>query len=144
MGWTHRSDGKARILYAVLVQKHHRKRSLGRTGRRWEDNTEMDLRVGTWMEWLTNVSIGKLGVSCSTARGLAVKVVTNVTQKPSEWKASLLRSHLWSLLYRGNCQSKWWSRCLQSARCCEVTTPSRCLVSQFEVFLNLAFHFNPF
>jgi len=36
--------GQGRGLYRVLVRKPEEKRPLGRTGRRWEDNINMDLQ----------------------------------------------------------------------------------------------------
>jgi hypothetical protein len=42
-------------VYRVLVEKHERKRPLGRPRHRWEDNIKMDLQEvrggrGDWME----------------------------------------------------------------------------------------------
>jgi len=47
--------GERRGVYRILVGKPERKRSLGRPGRKWEDNIKMDLqKVGCggidWME----------------------------------------------------------------------------------------------
>jgi hypothetical protein len=47
--------GEGRGVYRVLVGKPEEKRSLGRLGRRWEDNIKMDLKeigggVGDWIE----------------------------------------------------------------------------------------------
>jgi len=41
--------GESRGVYRVLVRKSEGKRQLGRTRRRWEDNTRMDLQeVVAW------------------------------------------------------------------------------------------------
>jgi hypothetical protein len=41
-----------RGVYRVLVEKPHRRRTLGKPRRRWEDNIRMDLRdVGVWTGW---------------------------------------------------------------------------------------------
>jgi hypothetical protein len=48
--------GKGRGVHRVLVGKPEGKRTLGRPGRRWEDNIKRDLQevggdCGDWMEW---------------------------------------------------------------------------------------------
>jgi hypothetical protein len=37
--------GETKNAYEILVGKPERKKTLGRTRRRWEDNIEMDLKV---------------------------------------------------------------------------------------------------
>jgi hypothetical protein len=54
MGWACGTNG-GRGMHKVLVGKPERKRSLGRTRHRWEDNIKMDLQevgrgCGYWME----------------------------------------------------------------------------------------------
>jgi hypothetical protein len=49
------NGGKERCIgYRVLVGKPEGRRPLGRPQRRWEDNTEMDLRIVGWrgMDWV--------------------------------------------------------------------------------------------
>jgi hypothetical protein len=50
--------GNTRNSYKILIEKHERKRPLGRP-RRWEDNIRMDLSdIGTGCIWL------RIGISC--------------------------------------------------------------------------------
>jgi hypothetical protein len=46
--------GKRRNAYRILVGKPERRRSLGRSRRRWVDNIKMDLRERGWdgMDWI--------------------------------------------------------------------------------------------
>jgi hypothetical protein len=46
--------GERKDVYRVLVGKHEGKRPLGRYGRRWKDNINMDLREVGWgsMDWI--------------------------------------------------------------------------------------------
>jgi hypothetical protein len=45
--------GEMRNAYKMLVGKPERKRPLGRSRRRWEDNIKMDLKViGFWATWI--------------------------------------------------------------------------------------------
>jgi hypothetical protein len=44
VGWTCGTHGEGRGVYTVLVERPEGKRPLGRPRRRWEDDTEMDLR----------------------------------------------------------------------------------------------------
>jgi hypothetical protein len=58
MGGACSAYGERRGVYRVLVGKPEVKRPLGRTRRRWEDNTKMDFKevgyVGVWTgsSWL--------------------------------------------------------------------------------------------
>jgi hypothetical protein len=54
MGGACSTHGEKRNAYRILVGKPERKRPLGRTRRRWEDNIRMDLREIGWgdMDWI--------------------------------------------------------------------------------------------
>jgi 3-oxoacyl-ACP reductase-like protein len=54
MGWACSSDGEERGVYRVLVGKSERKKPLGRSRCRWEDNINMGLQeVGCGgMDWI--------------------------------------------------------------------------------------------
>ena len=65
--WHLASMGEIRDAYRVLVWKPERKRHLGRTRRRWEDNSKMDIqdirwRGGAWtgLIWLRTGRVGGL------------------------------------------------------------------------------------
>jgi hypothetical protein len=44
VGWTGGTHGEGSGVYRVLVGRPERKRPLGRTRLRWDDNIKMDLR----------------------------------------------------------------------------------------------------
>jgi hypothetical protein len=50
--------GERRGVYNVSVGKPEGKRPLGRPRLRWEDNTKMDVRIGTCSCWL------RIGIDC--------------------------------------------------------------------------------
>jgi len=56
--------GERRGGYRILVGKPEGKRQIGRPGRKWEDNSKMDLRkwdVGVWTgsSWLRIGTVGR-------------------------------------------------------------------------------------
>jgi hypothetical protein len=54
MGRECTTNGEKRKAYRILVGMPERKRRLGRSRRRWVDNTEMDVREIGWnyMDWI--------------------------------------------------------------------------------------------
>jgi hypothetical protein len=54
MGRACSTNGKKRNAYRILVGNPEEKRPLGRPGRRWVDNIQMDLREIGWdgMDWI--------------------------------------------------------------------------------------------
>jgi len=48
--------GERRGVYRVLVEKAERKRPLGRSRHRWEDNIKMDLQEVGWGAWTGLIS----------------------------------------------------------------------------------------
>jgi hypothetical protein len=54
MGGAYSTNGAKRNAYKILGGKPERKRPLGRSRRRWEDNIRMDLRYMGWggMDWI--------------------------------------------------------------------------------------------
>jgi hypothetical protein len=65
VGGTCGTHGEARGVYRVLVRRPERKRPLGRSRRRWEDNIKMGVReIGidgaNWIGWFRIGSSGGL------------------------------------------------------------------------------------
>ncbi len=50
--------GQMRSAYRVLVGKPEKKRSLGRSRRRWEDNIKMHLQEVAWVAWTILIWLG--------------------------------------------------------------------------------------
>ena len=50
--------GQMRGAYRVLVGKPEKKRSLGRSRRRWEDNIKMHLQEVAWVAWTILIWLG--------------------------------------------------------------------------------------
>jgi hypothetical protein len=68
--------GKRRGVYRVLVGKPERKRPLGRSRHRWEDNIKMDLQkwdVGVWTDGLdrSGSGYGQVAGTCECGNELS-------------------------------------------------------------------------